>query len=473
MNAGSRSAFADPELIEILGDELDLLVIADAIAATQPLPARRSRSIPARLAAAALALGAVIALILVAPWEQTGGNLVDRALAAIGAGPVLHTVIAQPNGESLIELASGKEQRQLLITESWYDQAAAKEHTITRLAGRVIDDTLQSPTGARSNAGLVYTCAWIAAHPVEATKAGVSCSFSGRNGTVPKKIPEAPPEVDPGLSGYLTSYRDALARGQAHQLEEGELEGKPVAWLEFRLPDITPPPGAPGHALQQSERVALDRGSYKPLLVRSFVDGEFTREYRVLEIETVTEAAADFAEPKRTPPEPSSGTVTSSREISLAEAAQLLGNVVWAGRELDGLKLSALRIEQLRTGYPRGSKRVPTSGRGLALIYGQHMPSTLPPISGGGLWIRESSEPQMAYGAAAPAAFPPEGTLAVQSSSVLTVPNGPGTEAVPSGASIWSGRLRVSGMYVVLRAPSRKVLLDAARALTPISASSS
>lgn len=85
----------------------------------------------------------------------------------------------------------------------------------------------------------MWTCARIAAHPVEATRAGVSCKFSGDNGTTPRHIPETPPSVDPALLGFVDGYRQALASGSARRIGEGTVDGQHVIWLEFRLPTAT------------------------------------------------------------------------------------------------------------------------------------------------------------------------------------------------------------------------------------------
>ena len=105
------------------------------------------------------------------------------------------------------------------------------ERTVMLSDGRVLQEELQTPQGAWTGDGPVYTCAWIAAHPVEATAARVSCNASGDNGTIPRRIPEPRPSLDPALAGFVTGYREALADGTARRDGTGTVDGRAVEWL--------------------------------------------------------------------------------------------------------------------------------------------------------------------------------------------------------------------------------------------------
>ncbi|MGH9140587.1 MAG: hypothetical protein ACRD2I_05530, partial [Vicinamibacterales bacterium] len=75
MNGTRRTAFADPELVELFAGEPELLAIADAVAATTPKrtevrlagPRRRRFARPTVLSVA-IAVVAAVAVALVAPW---------------------------------------------------------------------------------------------------------------------------------------------------------------------------------------------------------------------------------------------------------------------------------------------------------------------------------------------------------------------------------------------------------------------
>ena len=141
-----------------------------------------------RFALAATVLVVGIALAVVAPWGGSGG-FADRALAALGSGPVLHVVAhAQgPTGGRLVDLSTGATTAitQEMEMEIWYDHKQGLKHSVLRSGGRIVDDTLETPEGGYTPGGIVYDCAWIAAHPVEATKARVSCNANRNNGTTP------------------------------------------------------------------------------------------------------------------------------------------------------------------------------------------------------------------------------------------------------------------------------------------------
>ncbi|HYY64237.1 MAG TPA: hypothetical protein VE688_06470, partial [Gaiellaceae bacterium] len=93
MKSAAVLPLRDPELLELLADDPELLAFADAVASTRSAaPAVRPRRRRfAVLAAAALLLGAAVAIAvaLTIPWSHNP-SLVDRALAAVGEQPVLH-----------------------------------------------------------------------------------------------------------------------------------------------------------------------------------------------------------------------------------------------------------------------------------------------------------------------------------------------------------------------------------------------
>jgi hypothetical protein len=435
------SVIYDQEVLELFAREPELLAIADAVAATRPSQRRRLSRRPLALVAVAVA---VLALAIVSPWQQRHASVVDRALAAIGDAPVLHAVTRQ------VSLASGKRVAEQRVdqTEIWYDQSRGLEHTLTRTNGVVSQDVLQTPDGVSSDRGPVYTCAWIARHPLEATKERVSCRFDGNNGTIPRNVPESPPVVDPALAGFVNGYRDALASGEAQKIGEGELDGRHVYWLELRL---QPPvdPSAPAQATpDQRERVAVDAETYKPLLVRTFSNGSPGVSYSVLQIETLAAGAGDFRKPTLQPAERlvSIGSVEDPRPIDLAGARALLGDRgFWLGSEFEGLKLSSIERVTLRTGYSRLAGLPPRDDPGLRLSYGERAPGA------SYLTLTEAARPEFALGWSS-GPFP--------------------AETVKPGflrLAFFGGYLIRDGLYLsIVAKPSGDSVLAAARSLVPI-----
>jgi hypothetical protein len=193
------------------------------------------------------------------------------------------------------------------------------------VTGEQTRDELATPQGVTSDSGPVWTSARISAHPVEATRAGVSCKFSRDNGTTPRHIPETPPSVDPALLGFVDGYRQALASGSARRIGEGTVEGQRVIWLEFRLPDRYRAQGEPPADLR--ERVAVASDTYRPLLIRPITNVTAGPDYEVLEIGTVARADANFSKPKLIPPKkrPTGTSIRRTGELDLAGASWVEG----------------------------------------------------------------------------------------------------------------------------------------------------
>jgi hypothetical protein len=444
----------DHEVLFELRDEPELLAVADALAdVLEDTGQKRNRHWLALLAAglaAAVIVGGTLAL-------GTGGvesTLVDRALAAVGDEPVLHAVLRQqqPANTAVVELATGHKivEPRVFRTEIWFDKERALEHTIIDATGLQRQDMLSTPQGVTSESGPVWTCARIAAHPVEATKAGVSCRLSGDNGTTPRHVPEPAPTLDPALAGFVDGYREALASGSARKVGDGTIDGQRVYWLEFKLPD----PAAPGEPpIDSRERVAVDSESYRPLVVRPIIDGTAGQDYQVLEIETVGRDQADFSEPTPLRPEerqPASTNVVVTDEIELDGASQALGTrALWAGPEIAGLKLAGVQRQEVTTGYGPDSGLPPRVTPVVSFIYGgvkRRHPTW------GSVEIRESTAPLNDW-------------------SFLAQPAPPGYMALnPFG---W-GQLRVGDVYVeITRFPvagSEDLVIAAGKQLAPVPA---
>jgi hypothetical protein len=342
MKAPAASVLRDDEVVAMLIDEPQLLALADGLVATrQPAPEvstprRRFWRTRRLLTAAAVVTACAVGALLLASPRQGSPSLVDKALAAVGGGPVLHVVVSQTAvfGGPVIDVETGKTLSRTLETEVWFDGGRDLKKTIFRLDGEVLDEQLETSQGGWTRGGPIYTCAWIAAHPAEATRARVSCNASGENGPTPRVVPEIPPTLEPALAGFVDNYRSALASGEAREAGRGRVEGREVVWLEFR--------GNRG-----SERVAVDAQTYVPLLIEQ--DGEPT--YRVTTAESLPYDESYFAKPPRTRTQ-TGGSVASEREVTPAEAASVLGRrALWLGETWNGLRLAEVALEERTIGY--------------------------------------------------------------------------------------------------------------------------
>src|SRR4030095_6956640 len=105
---GYTTIIRDQEVLEALRGQPELLSIADAVTETQQPPRASRRRVLTR-SAAVVAVGAAV-LIAVLLWPSGGKRnpILERALAAIGDGPVMHVVLQTPSGFQLVELSGGR-----------------------------------------------------------------------------------------------------------------------------------------------------------------------------------------------------------------------------------------------------------------------------------------------------------------------------------------------------------------------------
>jgi len=286
-----------------------------------------------------------------------------------------------------VSLATGKPLPVTMRQEIWFDQSRDLKKTITTVNGVVYEQLLETPEGGFTPGGPVFTCAWIAAHPVEATKARVSCNADMQNGTTPRHIPERPPTLDPALAGFVDQYRSALASGRATRIGTGEVDGQRVIWLRI----ITS--GGAGAIYPRDEEVAIDASSYAPVLVRA--RGAQPLEFKVVEIEAQPYDPRLFRRPVRTYP-PTFGETEGKSQIDSVQAPALLGGkALWLGQSWNGYRLVQTERQELVTGYGPLSDRKPTHSLGVIFTYAPPGGSA---DSTGTLQIKEATQCQMAWG---------------------------------------------------------------------------
>jgi hypothetical protein len=450
MNDIDAAIAAELERMVPVGAEPDW----DAIARAAGLGRRRLRR-PSRVLALVAALAVAATLVLVAPWDRSGGNLRDLALAAVGSQPVLHVVAELPTGVQAVEIATGASRPVVQEQEIWYDADRGLKKTVVRVGSTTLDVTLETPQGGVTAHGIVYDCAWIAAHPVEATKAHVSCNPSGDNGTTPRVIPRPKPTLDPGLSGFVDGYRQALAAGQAREAGSGDLKGRKVDWLVFRTSD-------------GSERVALDAHSHKPVLLA----GDHGLRLRIGTIETIPYAATDFSRPSpdEVPLPPSIGRATDEGDLPLEAGAiaAAMPNALWAGKTLNGLPLVKAERQTLHTAF--SGKKPPLEGPGLELDYGSldsrgRLDRSQPYVR-----ISESPSRDLAFGnqwGFTGGGDPAAGQLYVVASDGRQQAFGPDGKPLPPSPPLALGFAVVDGIYLTIETTAPDLALAAARALEP------
>jgi hypothetical protein len=448
----------DFEVIELLRDSPELLAIADAITSTQSAGHERHRRKGARLVGLAAAIAAAVTVALVAPWPGRDNGFAARALAALGGGQVIHVVgTSRIPGASLVDVRSGAIMPIEARTEIFFDSSRHRERVRSIIGGTVVSDVLETPQGSWSSTGPVYTCAWIAAHPVQATRARVSCNISGINGTKPRTLPEPVPTIDPALAGFITAYRTALEEKRAVRSGGGVVDGRRVEWLRFVFVDHGPPGTGP---TQRIERVAVDARTFVPVRVETAAGGT-VRAATIATAETLPQQRGQFARPTTVPVKkrPVVTNVKSQRQVVLSAAVRTLGGrLVWAGPSVAGLALRSVKVQSIVTGYGVFSHVRPAHATGVELVYGAPVK---PVRSARFVRVQESTQPQMLYGFFADRATPKEGTMRVETieGSTLSAGNAIGH------STIWRGILVADRRYIQLETTSRRLLVQAARQL--------
>jgi hypothetical protein len=303
----------DPEVVDLLRDEPELLALADAVADTQRR-VRRARGLAPKLAAVAAAAAGIAAVVLLWPGGGSGNGVLGRALAAIGDGQVLHLVMEGKTGEVLVNLESGERTVQTSRVELWTDRSFQHAHLVMHIDGQVADILL--PDDVRN---------------------GVTI------GT-----------VDPVFSAFWSGYRKALEDGAATVESSGTIDGRAVYWLRF----------APSRKGVPGSEVAIDQESYKPIVLRNYVTPTRYEDARIVVAETIPYDAADFT---RVGLNLLTGVGSSSSSGSASTTQQDEHPVVKApwltpGNEISGLTLASVSSTRPTTG--------PHTIEGIELQYG-------------------------------------------------------------------------------------------------------
>jgi hypothetical protein len=329
-------------------------------AATRPggdweavLESARSRSAAwwtRRLALAALSVSAAVIMLAVFwPFESSGGGVVERALAAVGPGRVVHVrVRVHPQGMA-VDLATGRRARVYAVIEQWYEPGAG-------LFQRVV----------RSNGGL-------------------------EPGSLPLTRGVFPAYAA-ALQGFGSGYRDALQRGEARIVSKAMLLGREVYWLRFRRAAHAP-----------VYEVAVDAESYAPVFLRQ-TDAPGSGS-QILSVNTVSAVPRSAIRA----PSPTSTMFGIDRAGRLAPgnaATYMAQPASWLGDAHQGLPLEWIGGLVYSQGDVQRWSQIKQHWRGLELVYGAINEFGFPDRAKRYLRIEEQTEPS-----GIPGSVPPEGTI--------------------------------------------------------------
>ena len=425
----------DEELVALVRDDPALLAIADAVSATQRQTAiaeeraGRHKRRRARLALALpAAVAALLALVLLAPWQRDTPGTLERALAAVSQGPVIHALVESSlPADHLVEIESGRERPRHWQTEYWYDGERKLLRTRLLVNGTKITEIVEGPERSDSDLGSYPTGGGFA------------------------------PQLDPALAGFVTEYREALASGKAKYVGETTVAGRRVKRLRITLEhgvveEVTvdaethkPLAFAIVEHPQRRAVVRIDPRTGKEVMLpgrgRPVARPQRLPEWRVLMIESLPRDPSLFAAPKLAAPRPTGSSGESrSEEISLAEAARVLGQEpLWPGRSFAGRELQSVELRRFGVQWTDGRE---TEGTVVTLSYGDVTVSQAVDVSGSyQLGFNDGGEPE------------PPGFLALA---------GPRNSSAGGTAE-----LRLDGVYVRLEAGRGVDLLALARTLRP------
>jgi hypothetical protein len=337
--------------------------------------------------------------------DDEPGGVLDRALAAIGEGPVLHVVYRGDWGPTLVELSTGEVKPVVAESELWYDPKRGVK-SISRLGGDV-QGTDVRPAG---------------------------------------KVSRQQEEKFVALADH---YRAALEAGKARTLGRGRVDGRKVLWIRVRsewFPDFRD-----GRNHLYAEEVAVDPKSYEPVYARSTLDGRPPPGggYAIVELERVSAEDVDFevgeSAPKR---HPAYAGAESGRHIPQGELARLFGEpAVWLGSTYAGKPL-AQTLELFFKDKEKEDDPWRTT-RAATLFYGQLRPNR------GGVRLREDRKPYILL------------TEAKKVAPMWLAASG-GGEILEGWVRIdraGAGFLRRGGLYVSINAKTTREVLEAATAL--------
>jgi hypothetical protein len=364
---------------------------------------RLSLALPPAAAAAAIA-------ILALAWPL-GSNqptaVLDRALAAIGEGPVLHVVYRGEWGPTRVDLSTGEVTPVVAESELWYDPKRGVKQ-VWRLGGEVQSEHF-----------------------------------------APQR--ELSVRQEEQYLALAKNYRAALDSRRARVIGPGRVAGRAVLWIRVRsewLPDVSD-----GRNHLFAEEVAIDRQTYEPVYARSTRDGRSPPGggAAIATLERLPAGSGDFDVDKQANafPEGFMGSTRFGKLLEPGEFSDAVGGAaLWLGPSYDGKPLADARVFIIRR---RATRDVEWERKqGLYLFYGKLRRKNgipLRALSRSAVELEEFREPPRFWMGWSDVSAAREGSVVISGSR--------------------SGLVLRDGTYVSVRAPSLREILEAAAALRP------
>ena len=437
--------------------------LRDVLERAEPLPeehgdwnavVRRARPrrpmLVGSLAGIAVAAVALFALVLFQPWAVEQRTFLERALAAVDNGPVIHAVLRHGEGGTNVDLQTGARTPVHSENELWYDVERRLLRSVFRIGDAALDDSSYDP------------------------------------GYVPREI-----------VALGRDYRTALRSGSARIAGEDVVDGERVTWITFHSEQL--PDSSDEKLHEWAQQVAVSNETFKPVAIRDARDGRPgpSTLQRVIELETLPADAIEF--PQKFSFE---NSMQQGHEVITAAAApRALGrNPLWLGEEHAGLPLTQVRQTYTRRGRTPATRvsgpsaddaracseefrRQGLRGQSEACQrmrergHGLHIQGETVYELGPTEWGEKLFGVSFAYGAVEDPFRP----LTASTEPYVYVAEARERSALVQGAAYFpppgfvslagtrSGSVVVDGLYVVIHASSEELILSAARALKPMS----
>jgi hypothetical protein len=191
----------------------------------------RGRHVMLRILGRKAILTVVLALLIAAVAALVPGRidhsrttLIDRAIAAIGNGRMSHIVLDRP-GKQLVDFRTGRTTLVQTRSEVWADPKLGTLG-LTTLDGKPLQSVF---------------------------------------------IPPSPNAAELDASQpFVKGYRSKLRSGDYHPVSSGRIGGQPVEWIAGKAVAMNDATGTMHFEVQE---VAISRATYKPLYIRTRLDG--------------------------------------------------------------------------------------------------------------------------------------------------------------------------------------------------------
>jgi hypothetical protein len=368
-----------------------------------------------RFAAAGIAATAAVVTIALLPGrlaDESKVGIVERALAAVSEGPVLHAIVENEDSRAiLVDLASGEETFEPERHEYWYDDERGEVRARLTVGSEVVNEFhVRRVAGPPSHRALAFA----------------------------------------------TGYREALESGKARVVRWETVDGRRAPVLSIAVPGRGGDPPRMGEAAQPAytEEVVVDAETFEPLRFRHLYGPDVVAGpvhwWRVVSIESIAREDDDF---KAGPPSfPwKSFAPSNDEEVPTAEAATALGRpALWAGREIDGVPLE--RIGRVTTAITWIDGRE-TESPSLLIRYESLDEKRR------WLWMQVGESPETT-----PRFGPVDGERVPAGKVRLMQVEAQDDRSI----DMWFGNVQRDGVYINMQSPQRELIVAAARALQPI-----